>query len=51
MKNKKQLLIKEILEKENCFLKMNIEYAFSILRDLKIEEEHLKDVYSELIKI
>ena len=47
---RKQLLIKEILKKENCFLKMNIEYAFSILRDLSINEEDLKSVYCELIR-
>lgn len=48
---KKQLLIRDILEKENCFLKMNIEYAFAILRDLNIKEEELKTVYIELIKL
>ena len=48
---KKQLLIKEILKKENCFLKMNMKYAFSILRDLKIDEENVKDVYCKLIKL
>ena len=48
---KKQLLIKDILEKENCFLKMSIEYAFSIFRDLNIEEKDLKTIYCELIKL
>ena len=42
-------LIKEILNKENCFLNMNIEYAYAILRDLGVPEEKLKDVYLELI--
>ena len=48
---KKQLLIRDILERENCFLKMSIEYAFSILRDLNIKEDYLKTVYLELIKL
>jgi hypothetical protein len=45
----KFLLIKEILNQENCFLKMSIEYAYSILRDLQIPEDNLKEVYLELI--
>lgn len=46
---KKHLLIKEILKDDNCFLKMDIEYAYSILRDLKFPEEDLKKVYLKLI--
>ena len=46
---KKQLLLKKILEEKDCFLKINIEHAYSILRDLKIPEEDLKKVYIELI--
>ena len=46
---KKHLLIKEILKDDNCFLKMDIEYAYSILRDLKFTEEDLKKVYLKLI--
>ena len=46
---KKQLLIKKILEEKDCFLKISIEAAYSILRDLKIPEEDLKKVYIELI--
>lgn len=45
----KYKLIKEILNKKNCFLNMNIEYAYAILRDLGVPEEKLKDVYLELI--
>ena len=45
---KKHLLIKEILKDDNCFLKMDIEYAYSILRDLKFPEEDLKKVYLKL---
>ena len=46
---KKYLLIKEILSKKDCFLNMNIEYAYSILRDLQIPEEDLKNIYTQLI--
>ena len=45
----KYTLIKEILNKENCFLNMNIEYAYSILRDLQKPENELKDFYIQLI--
>ncbi len=47
----KYMLIKNILEDKNCFLKMEIETAFSILRDLNIEEKHLEDTYNELTKL
>ena len=42
-------LIKEILNKDDCFLNMSIEYAYAILRDLGVSEEKLKSVYLELI--
>ena len=45
----KYKLIKEILNKDDCFLNMSIEYAYSILRDLGVSEEKLKSVYLELI--
>lgn len=48
---KKYELIKIILNEKNCFLKMNIEYAYAILRDLKIPEDKIKEVYFELISI
>lgn len=46
---KKQMLIKKILEEKDCFLKMDIERAYAILRDLGISEEDLRKVYIELI--
>ena len=46
---KKYLLIKQILDKDDCFFDMNIEYAYSILRDLQISEDNLKEVYMQLI--
>jgi len=48
---KKYKLIKEILEQKDCFLNMNIEYAYSILRDLQIPEDEIKNIYIKLIEI
>ncbi len=45
----KQQIISKILNKENSFTNMSIEYAYSILRDLKIPEEQIKNVYEQLI--
>lgn len=45
----KYKLIKEILNQKDCFLNINIEYAYSILRDLQIPENELKNVYLQLI--
>lgn len=45
----KYKLIKEILNKDDCFFNMSIEYAYAILRDLGVSEEKLKSVYLELI--
>ncbi len=47
---KKQLLIKKILNKDNCFYEMSIEEAFAILRDLGIQEADLGKVYSKIIE-
>ena len=46
---KKYTLIKQILNTKDCFLNMDIEYAYSILRDLNIKESELHKTYSELI--
>lgn len=45
----KFILIKKILNKKGAFINMDIEYAYSILRDLQVPEENLKEVYLELI--
>lgn len=47
---KKYLIIKKIFDNDNCFINMDIKYAYSILRDLGVEENKLKDVYLELYK-
>lgn len=48
-KLKKYELIKQILNKDDCFMNMSIEYAYSILRDLQIPENDIKNVYIQLI--
>lgn len=48
-KLEKQLLIKRLLKEKNCFLKMSIETAYSILKDLGVEENKVREVYLELI--
>lgn len=48
--SKKQQLIKKLLQNKDCFLKINIKDAYSILDDLKIPNEKKKEVYLELIK-
>lgn len=47
----KQMLIKKVLKEKNCFLKMDIETAYSLLKDLKIPDEEIKDIYFKLIDI
>lgn len=45
----KYLLIRKILNKKEAFLNMNIEYAYAILRDLKIPEDNIKNTYIKLL--
>ncbi len=45
----KFVVIKKILNKADAFINMDIEYAYSILRDLEVPEEDIKNVYLELI--
>ena len=46
---KKYTIIKEVLKDDDCFLNIDIEHAYAILRDLGIEEERLRSYYSSLI--
>ena len=48
-KKEKHLLIKKILDYKQCFLKMDIETSYALLRELNIPENDLKSVYSNLI--
>ena len=48
---KKYELIRDILNQNDCFLNMSIEYAYSILRDLQIPENEIKNVYTQLINL
>lgn len=45
----KHVMIRKILQEKDCFLKMSIEQAYAILRDLHIEEENLQKVYMNLV--
>ncbi len=45
-----QQQIKAILSEDDCFLNMPIELAYSILRDLNVSENKLKDTYLQLIE-
>lgn len=42
-------IIKNRLEDDDCFLNMDIEHAYAILRDLGIGEELVSSYYSSLI--
>lgn len=46
---KKQNLIRKILSDPDCFFKIDISFAYSILRDLGIPEDKVKSIYMELI--
>ena len=46
---KKFIYIKKILLEEDCFLKMSIEQAYSILIDLGIPKYKLKEIYDKVL--
>ena len=48
-KKEKQILIQKILQEPNCFYKMDVETAYAILKDLKIPQEKIKNIYLELL--
>ncbi len=45
----KQKLIKKILNRDDCFLRMDVEVAFALLASLQIKKDLIEDVYLELI--
>ena len=45
----KQKIIKKILSDDKCFFKIKMKYAYSILRDLEVEEKDLNKIYIELV--
>ncbi|MBR2766920.1 hypothetical protein IKD67_02460 [Candidatus Saccharibacteria bacterium] len=47
--NKKYKIIMDFLKDDNCFLNVDIEHAYAILRDLGINEESVNSYYSTLI--
>ena len=48
---KKYKIIKKILNQKDCFFNISIEYAYSILRDLQIPENEIKNIYIKLITL
>lgn len=46
----KYVLIKNILQNDNCFMEMDSIDAISILIDLKIKDDEIKKVYISLIE-
>ena len=47
---KKHLLIRNILNEKNCFLKMSMKEAYSILKDLGLSEEEITLTYVVLLE-
>lgn len=45
----KLMVIKKILQDKYCFFKMNMNDAFSILKDLGYEKEEISNLYKMLI--
>ena len=48
---KKYMTIKNILNQENVFLNISIDYAYAILKDLEIPENEIKNIYAQLISL
>ena len=48
-KQKIYQLIANLLEVDNLFLKIDMETAYAILRDLDFEEKELNQIYCQLI--
>lgn len=46
---KRQILISKLLTVKECFHIMNIETAYSVLRDLEIPESEIKPLYLKLL--
>ena len=46
---KRHLLIRDILNEKNCFLKMSMSQAYSILRDLGLSEDEIATTYVVLL--
>lgn len=45
----KYTLISNILRNDNCFFEMSMEDAYAILKDLKVKESDIKQVYLALM--
>ena len=51
IKSNRYMLIEKLLTDDYCFSKIDIEMAFSILKDLEVKDDKIKQVYVELISI
>ena len=49
--SEKYTTISNILGNDNCFFEMDIDTAYSLLKDLRVKEEDIRKCYLELIKI
>lgn len=45
-----QRVISQLLKNNDCFLKMSIEQAYSVLRELNVKPEMYEKIYLELTK-
>ena len=46
---KKQKIIMNILKDDLCFIKMDIDDAYSILEDLKLNDEEIEETYTSIM--
>ena len=45
-----QRVISQLLKDDDCFLKMSIEHAYAVLRELNVKPEMYEQIYLELTK-
>lgn len=48
-KRRKFEIIYKKLKDDECFLNMDIEHGYAVLRDLEIDENSIRDLYLKLI--
>ena len=45
-----QRVISQLLKDDDCFLKMSIEHAYAVLRELNVKPDIYEQIYLELTK-
>lgn len=45
-----QKIIEQLLKQDDCFLKMSIEQAFTIFRELNCKRERFEEIYLQVTK-